>query len=193
MFVRVYFRKARTYSESTNMSRLAEYRAFTEVYETYKHKLFNYFYYRLSHDRATAEDLLSDTFVKAYERFDTYDDRYEISTWLYSIAKNTLIDHFRKQRPSVDIEDHADIPDESGYTFVEVLDMHVDLDRIARELSTLPEAQQDCIRMRYFEYKEVGVIAQERGMQESAVRKNISRGLARLRELLAILTLFIIM
>jgi RNA polymerase sigma-70 factor (ECF subfamily) len=43
-----------------------------------------------------AEELLQDTFLKAYRARDQYDPRYAVTTWLWNIARNTIIDYFRR-------------------------------------------------------------------------------------------------
>ena len=57
-----------------------------------------------------AEDLVSDVFLKAYEKYPTFDaDRASVSTWLYTITRNTVIDYFRTHRPGVELPD--DLPE----------------------------------------------------------------------------------
>src|SRR5699024_12118196 len=48
-----------------------------------------------------AEDLLQETFYKAYVALDTYDDDYSFRPWLFTIAKNTCMDYFRSHRRSL--------------------------------------------------------------------------------------------
>lgn len=61
----------------------------------------------------TREDLVSDVFLKAYEKYPTFDaDRASVSTWLYTITRNTVIDYFRTHRPGVELPD--DLPDAAG-------------------------------------------------------------------------------
>ena len=54
--------------------------------------------YSLVSEHSLAEDLMQDTFVKAYTRADTYNGSSSVRTWLYSIAHNTAMDLFRKQK-----------------------------------------------------------------------------------------------
>ena len=66
--------------------------------------LFDFLRYKINsiHD---AEDLVQDTFVKAYENIHRYDDSYKFSTWLFTIASRLASSHFRRQRPSRVLED----------------------------------------------------------------------------------------
>jgi len=70
-------------------------------------RVFNFFLYR-AFDRATAEDLTSTTFEKAWRARGRYrKDRAAVSTWLLAIARNVAIDHLRRKRPEVSIEAEA--------------------------------------------------------------------------------------
>ena len=67
-------------------------------------RVYNYFRYRVGDD-ALAEDLTTATFEKAWrsrKRFRR--DRAAFSTWLFTIARNVAIDHFRRRRPIMSIE-----------------------------------------------------------------------------------------
>lgn len=174
----------------SGMSELAQYHLFIDSYNAHKHKIYNYFYYRVAHDRALAEDLTSDTFLKAYENFETFNTKFAFTTWVFAIARNVLTDYYRKSATRNVEELDEEVPDEHAILFLETLDKHIDLERIRNGLSELPDAQRNAIEMRYFEYREVGEIAERIQADPSAVRKNISRGLTRLREILATLVIF---
>lgn len=53
---------------------------------------------KMVHNRETARDLTQETFVKAFGALGTFDRTYTFSTWLYKIARNTCIDHFRRSK-----------------------------------------------------------------------------------------------
>lgn len=72
------------------------------IYKTYKPKLIKLFSSKVS-DLDTAEDLAQDTLLRVYEKLSTYDSKYAISTWIYSIAFNILSDHYRSKTRSPDI------------------------------------------------------------------------------------------
>ncbi len=56
------------------------------------------FHYRFVGNLADAEDLAQETFIKAYKKIDTLKDHKKAKSWLYSIARNTVIDFFRKNK-----------------------------------------------------------------------------------------------
>ena len=70
---------------------------FGRLYEQYLSRIFQYVSYRIE-DRTTAEDLTSDIFNKALTNFTKYDSgKATFSTWIFSIARNTLIDYYRRR------------------------------------------------------------------------------------------------
>ncbi len=69
---------------------------FEKVYEMYFSSIYNYVYAQVLH-KEQAEDLVSETFIKAMTHYDSYDpSKASVRTWLTRIAKNTIIDEFRK-------------------------------------------------------------------------------------------------
>lgn len=83
----------------SNSSARAKESAFNQLYSNNQNNLGHYFRLRVT-DEETAEDLKMVAFQKAYENIDKYDDTYAFTTWLYNIAKNTFIDHARKNNIS---------------------------------------------------------------------------------------------
>src|SRR6201993_2175802 len=66
--------------------------------EQYQHRLLRYLV-SLTADRAIAEDLFQETWMRVLERGHQYDGRHEFSTWLYAVARNLSIDYLRKRSP----------------------------------------------------------------------------------------------
>ena len=72
--------------------------AFAELVERHSAGLFNFLNYKTNSPHDT-EDLVQDTFVKAYENIHRYKDTWKFSTWLFTIASRLVSSHFRKSRP----------------------------------------------------------------------------------------------
>lgn len=68
-----------------------------QAYEAHSKSLYN-LAYRLVGDRQWAEDILQETFVRAYTRADTFREGGQVSTWLYRICMNLCYDHLRAQK-----------------------------------------------------------------------------------------------
>ncbi len=72
--------------------------AFEMIMERYQRPIIN-FTYRMTHDREIALDLAQEVFIKAYNSLNSYNSGYKLSTWLYKIASNHVIDYLRKKEP----------------------------------------------------------------------------------------------
>ena len=92
--------------------------AFTEFYRVYLPKVFRYISYKVS-DVHLAEDLTSTVFEKALTKFKSYDEKkVAFATWVFRIARNTVIDHFRvssRQRTVTLDEMTAEPPAEAAH------------------------------------------------------------------------------
>lgn len=74
--------------------------AFGKIVEKYQRPVYNLCYQMLS-NATEAEDAAQEVFLRAYARLDSYDDRRQFSTWLFSIASNYCIDRLRRVRPTL--------------------------------------------------------------------------------------------
>ena len=70
--------------------------AFTMLYGRYKALLYSYLNRLLGGDRAGADDLFQQTWIRAVDQLGKYEDRQQFSAWLLRIAHNLTIDYFRK-------------------------------------------------------------------------------------------------
>ena len=151
---------------------------FKELYNQWLSPVYRYFYYRVGNVKE-AEDLASQVFLKVYEELPRYRDKGRFSAWLFTIVRNKTADYFRSPHPEVALE----TVDPGDRTF-DLLDQTVrsdELQRLDRLIRTLPEDEQELIRLRFvvqLGYREIGAILNR---NEDAVRKNISRLLARLQ------------
>lgn len=159
----------------------SEYTLFTSYYEQYKDKVFSFFYYRLDADTPLAEDLTSDTFLKAFDRFETYQDKYAFSTWIYRIARNTLIDHFRtnKREEPEESEELEKVASKEDFTLE--VDRKLKQKEIEIALSKIPGNQREAVILKYLEELETKEIAEILDTSQANVRKLLSRGISALR------------
>lgn len=82
---------------------------FEEVYKLYFKDVY-IFLYGLSQNKAVAEDITQDTFLKAIKNIDKFDGRKDIKAWLFTIARNTYYTEYNRQKVFLpyDPEDNAD-------------------------------------------------------------------------------------
>src|SRR5438094_8491381 len=92
--------------------------AFRELVRRYERPLFSLLY-RMVRDRALAEDLAQETFIKVLNGIKSYNPQFKFSSWIFKIANNAAIDHLRKRdldTLSLDGSPHATTPEEMSPT-----------------------------------------------------------------------------
>ena len=153
---------------------------FTALYDQYIEKIYNFIYYRTSH-KETAEDLASKTFIKAWENINQFNEQKgAFSSWLYSIARNNVIDHYRKEKQTMDIDKILDIS--SAENVEESTNAKVQLDKVKEYLKELPQEQQDIVIMRVWDdlsYKEIAAILQK---SEASTKMSFYRTMDKIQE-----------
>ncbi len=158
--------------------------AFGVLYDRYVDAVYRYSYYRVRNE-ADAEDVTSEVFFKALRAMPRYEPRQPFLAWLYRIARNTIIDRVRRQRPQVAYEDAFDHVEAD-----KVLDPETRLEQLSDSLALreaiarLTPLQQDVIILRYLEGLDTRAIGEIIGRRDGTVRGIEFRALGTLRQLL---------
>jgi RNA polymerase sigma-70 factor (ECF subfamily) len=152
---------------------------FERLYAEHAQALFAFLSYRVG-DRATAEDLLADTFeraLRAHRRFDRR--RASEKTWLYTIALNCLRDHLRRRRT----EGRALELVASGSGVAAPGDFRdvADRDLLSRGLAKLADEERDAIALRFGADLTVPEIAKLTDQRLTTVEGRIYKALRKLR------------
>lgn len=141
-------------------------------------RVFNYFRYR-AFDRATAEDLTSATFEKAWRARDRYrKDRAAVSTWLLAIARNVAIDHLRRHRAEVPLDEGAARQEETPETWAL---QAAQSRRLRALLADLPAREKELVALKYGAGATNRAIATLTGLSESNVGTILHRTVGGLR------------
>ncbi len=156
--------------------------ALTELYERYFEKIFRFVYYRVGH-KETGEDLTEDVFLKAFKRLHSITEAHRFEGWLYRIAKNTIIDHYRKRKSTVAIEEIENTL-EYETNLVDIVNLQTNQIKLLKTLKQLPAEQQIVLKLKFFEQLENPEIAELLHKSEGAIRVIQHRGLTQLRTLL---------
>ena len=156
-----------------------ENKKFLNYYRQYKDKIFNYFYYRLNFNRCQAEDLCSEVFIKAFSSFDSFDDSRSFQAWIYTIARNHLINFYRT------INREVKINEAEGYEPGKEVELSLECERIIKFIMKLEPYYQEVLLLRYVDELDNQEIALVLEKDEGAVRTQISRALKELKEQLA--------
>ncbi len=154
--------------------------AFGLLYDHYLDPIYRFIYYKVF-SREVAEDLASDTFMKALKRLNSYNaDRGRFNSWLYQIARNTVVDYYRTKKETVSIDDVFDLGHDERTP--EQFDALAGLAKVEEYLRTLPARQREIITLRIWEGKSFDEIASILGGTEGSVKMAFSRSIRQLRE-----------
>lgn len=149
----------------------------TELYREYHGKVLSYVRSKVC-DSVLAEDLCSDIFLKIYEKLDRYDEtKASLSTWIYTIARNTLTDYYRTRRVFSEIPETM----EDGFSMEEALCSREMLDTLADALEHLDERGRDIIILRYYRGLTLKEIAERLQISYAYVKVLHSKALSALR------------
>ena len=150
------------------------------VYAAYSGKVMGYIRARI-HSRADAEDLCADVFEKVFRKYDDYDQsKAALSTWIFTITRNTLIDFFRKSKPSEELDEN--LSDQS--VIDESLLRTETLGELAAALQKMPRELMDIVVLRYYDGKPLTQIAEIMGLSYGAVKLRHQNALEMLRRAL---------
>ena len=151
-----------------------------ELYSAYRDKVLNYLSARVE-NRQDAEDLCSDVFEQVLRSMPRYDpEKATLSTWIFTIARYTLINHFRRGGRTVPLEELPDPEDPETALLREET-----LSRLAEVLAGMEQDQRDIIVLRYYRGDSLTRISQLIGISYGMVKVKHKKALETLRRRLA--------
>lgn len=153
-----------------------------EIFSKYHDKIEHYIWGKVC-DRYTAEDLTSIVFLKIYEKMNSYnEEKASISTWIYTIANNTVIDYYRTHK----------IPEEISEEIAQLGEIDEDiikeeeLTSLADALKKIPERERDILILRYYDNLTLKEIALKMGMSYANAKIVHAKALVHMKELIDI-------
>jgi RNA polymerase sigma-70 factor (ECF subfamily) len=142
-------------------------------------RIYNFFRYRVG-PGPEAEDLTAITFEKAWGARNRYrEDRAAFETWLFAVARNVAIDHFRRTRASVPLEEAEHLP--GGPTPEDIAERRSDENRLGILLERRPERERELLALKYGAEFTNREIARVTGLSESNVGTILHRAVQALR------------
>ncbi|GAB4282940.1 MAG: hypothetical protein Kow0080_36890 [Candidatus Promineifilaceae bacterium] len=156
--------------------------AFAAIYDRHYRAVFNYIFYRVG-DTPLAEDLTADVFVRLVEKIHTFTPDRPILAWLYTIARNRVIDHHRRNGRAtlVSLDDNLDAAEDDPAA---AADAHLRHAALTAALSQLTEEQRLVILLKFVEECSNACAAAVLGKTEGAVKSLQHRALAALERIL---------
>ena len=153
----------------------------TELYNEYYSKIYKYTLFRVV-DPDTTDDLVSEVFEKVLAKYYTFNpSQAKFSTWLFTIANNTIINFHNKKnyRSSINIEKM-----ECKYRLEDSIIERESKERLISAISSLDERQRNIIALKFVACQTNREIAKMLNLTESNVGTILYRSLKRLREIL---------
>ncbi|WP_112604677.1 RNA polymerase sigma factor [Micromonospora noduli] len=160
--------------------------AFGQVYDHYADQVFRFIYRRVL-DRQVAEDLTSETWLRALRNLAAFSrPGGDFSAWVTTIARNLTINHLqahqRRERPVAEVHDLVPTGDAAGPEAAAV--QRLTSEALAKGIAQLSPVQQQCITLRYLRELSIEETAQALGKTPSAVKAAQHKALKALRGVL---------
>lgn len=162
-----------------------EAEAFGRLYDQYSDTVYRYIYYRVG-GKATAEDLTSETFLRALRRIGTFTwQGRDFGAWLVTIARNLVADHFKSSRFRLEVTtgemlDANEVERSPEDSVLESLSNAALLEAVRR----LNPQQQECVTLRFLQGLSVAETARAMGKNEGAIKTLQYRAVRTLARLL---------
>ncbi len=158
--------------------------AFEELYRRHRGGLFR-FVSRSVRERAVAEELYQEIWMRAIEARGRYEPQAKFTTWLYTIAHNRLVDHWRKKGLQVvALDAESEFAANPGFEPERIAEAKQELERFARALAALPPAQREAFLLHQEAGMSVAEIARATGANEEAAKSRLRYAFAKLKEAL---------
>jgi len=152
--------------------------AFGQLYDRYQPEIVRYLVYRTG-DPEAAEDLAQQVFLKAWQAIPRYEDRgVPFKAWLYRMAHNQMVDHFRTRRPTSDLEG-VEVAEEAEAE-ARVLAAETQ-ERLQAALGRLSEDHREVLVLRFLMEKSAREAGEIMGRREVTLRGLQMRALQALR------------
>ncbi len=184
--------KKREDHELVRKAKAGDGKAYDALMEMYRDVVFS-IVYRMVHNKQEAEDLTQETFIKAYNSINSFNEEYAFSTWLFKIATNHCIDFFRKRKlVTYSMDQPIQYKDEEIKQEYPDYEPTIDTEMVASEksiiirqaINKLPEKYRVAIILRHHEEKSYEEIAAILDLPLGTVKARIFRAREMLKKLL---------
>jgi RNA polymerase sigma-70 factor (ECF subfamily) len=174
-----------TTEKSLVMPAILENYDFSDLYNEYFTRVYNYVNYRVS-DFHAAEDLTSQIFIKVFIKQQYYQsDKAPISAWIFTIARNTVTDYYRQRQRTahVSVEEKAELAD-FGRNLDDTMALKEICSHLRQALTELSQREREIIALKFWSGFSNREIASFTGYSESNTGVILFRAMQRLRRVL---------
>jgi RNA polymerase sigma-70 factor (ECF subfamily) len=162
-------------------TRRGEIQAFGELVHRYQNSVFSVCY-RMLGERREAEDMTQETFVRAYERLETFDIDRDFGPWIRRVAVNITLNHLQRNRPpQFPLDEEFDLPIQQTQSSPEAsLERSERSETIKRAILALPAHYRAVIELRHFQELSYAEISSALHISLSDVKTRLFRARKRL-------------
>lgn len=175
----------RTSKKLIERLQLGDAEAFSEVYNQYIAKIYRYVLFKVR-TREEAEDISAEVFLRAWQNVRNRQRPVQsLNAFLYQIAKNLVIDHYRQRAQITDVavEEIADqVQGVQQQRLFQKIEQSMEIGRVERAVRGLKDEYKDVVLLRHVEGLSINEIAQVTGKTRGAVRVTLHRALKIIRD-----------
>ncbi|UYN90210.1 MAG: sigma-70 family RNA polymerase sigma factor [Anaerolineales bacterium] len=158
--------------------------AFAVLYDAYVDSIFRFIYIRVE-DQQTAEDITSGVFLRAWEKLGKYQQRgLPFRAWLFRIARNAVIDHYRTRKEVAPLEAAINVTDKNAHSVSDGVALKLEAENILNLMHHLTEDQRNVLTLKLVHGLDTEEVAKILGKRQGAVRALQMRGLQTLAKLM---------
>jgi RNA polymerase sigma-70 factor (ECF subfamily) len=160
-------------------------KAFGALYEIYLDPIYRFIFYRVSNEQE-AEDMAEEVFIRAWNSLPNLKDGAEIQnfrSWLYRVARNLIVDRYRKKNLEVEMEDQTFLTDQTPQPDAAVL-MEEESSLLRDAIRKLEEPFREVLVHRFVNELSHAETAGLMGLRENHIRVLQYRALKKLRSIL---------
>lgn len=132
-----------------------------ELYKQYYSKLLAFINSKV-HNKEDAKDILSEVFIKIYKKIDDLDNNEKLTSWIYAITRNTIIDFYRKSNKTLPYQEYNE--------------EHITDD--TKESSSVHDELSNCLKPMInsllTKYKEVLLLSEIKGLKQSEIAQQLN-------------------
>ncbi len=153
------------------------------LYKRYSRRFFGFFY-GMTKDGATSEDLVQNVFMRILKYKHTYKESGDFEFWAFQMARNIHKDHYRKNKRYAFSEDMNSYEEQLGETEHKEQEMEQtdELNYLQKALDSLSDEKRELIELVRFQKVKYAKVAEMFGVTESAIKVRVHRVLKELRE-----------
>ncbi|MBQ7295110.1 MAG: RNA polymerase sigma factor [Clostridia bacterium] len=164
--------------ELVQRAKIGDKEALSELIEIYYDEVYSFLYRRMG-NKAAAEDVTQDTFIKFIKNLPYYKEKNKLKSFLFTIAINTSNDFFRRHKQETSLHSLDNVGEE--ITEDETLQKEKAL-IVRQAVLSLPEVQRDVIILRFYHDLKIKEIASVQKVPIPTVKTRLRRALKALKE-----------